>query len=69
MIEYIEKQAEHITDRIKQFKASDYFTFNRKDTFKFSFTITCISVGILITGLMLDKLVTMTKNKNTEETK
>lgn len=63
MIEYIEKQAEHITTMIKQFKTSDYFTFNHKDTLKFSFTVTCISAGIFLTGLMVNKLITMTKTK------
>lgn len=79
MIEYIKNQTEDILNSIKEFEMSDYFTLNYKQTRKFSFTMLCISIGLYLIGILVEKLIKVVKDnapvkvetpaESTEETK
>lgn len=61
MFTYIKDKANKVVDSIKEFEASEYFSLNYKEGKKFSLTMVCISLGLLGTGYLIERLIKNSK--------
>ena len=60
MIDIIKNQIEKIEEVVGDFKASEYFSLDYKETKKFSFTMLC---GLYLAGLGTAKVIKLIKNE------
>jgi hypothetical protein len=67
MIDIIKNQIEKIEEVVGDFKASDYFSLDYKETKKFSFTMLCALAGLYIAGLGTAKVIKLIKNELDKE--
>lgn len=67
MIDIIKNQIEKIEEVVGDFKASDYFSLDYKETKKFSFTMLCALAGLYIAGLGTAKVIKFIKNELDKE--
>lgn len=69
----IKEQIEKIEKCVSEFKASDYFSLDYKETNKFGFTMLCALVGLYIATVGITNLINFIKNElskcETTETK
>lgn len=63
MIDIIKNQIEKIEEVVGDFKATDYFSLDYKETKKFSFTLLCAIAGLYIAGLGTAKVIKLIKNE------
>ena len=63
MMDIIKNQIEKIEEVVGDFKASDYFSLDYKETKKFSFTMLCAIAGLYIAGLGTAKVIKLIKNE------
>ena len=63
MIDIIKNQIEKIEEVVGDFKASDYFSLDYKETKKFSLTMLCAIAGLYIAGLGTAKVIKFIKNE------
>lgn len=57
MFNYIKNKANSITETIKGFEASEYFSLNYKDTKKFSFTMMIAAATLAIAAYVVKMFV------------
>lgn len=62
-MDIIKNQIEKIEEIVSDFKASDYFSLDYKETKKFSFTMLCALAGLYIAGLSTAKVIKLIKNE------
>lgn len=63
MIDIIKNQIEKIEEVVGDFKASEYFSLDYKETKKFSFTMLCALAGLYLAGLGTAKVIKLIKNE------
>jgi hypothetical protein len=63
MMDIIKNQIEKIENVVGDFKASDYFSLDYKETKKFSITMLCALAGLYIAGLGTAKVIKLIKNE------
>ena len=63
MMDIIKNQIEKIEGVVRDFKASDYFSLDYKETKKFSLTMLCALAGLYIAGLGTAKVIKLIKNE------
>ena len=63
MMDIIKNQIEKIEGVVSDFKASDYFSLDYKETKKFSLTMLCALAGLYIAGLGTAKVIKLIKNE------
>ena len=63
VIKLIKNQIEKIEGVVSDFKASDYFSLDYKETKKFSLTMLCALAGLYIAGLGTAKVIKLIKNE------
>ena len=62
-MDIIKNQIEKIEGVVGDFKASDYFSLDYKETKKFSLTMLCALAGLYIAGLGTAKVIKLIKNE------
>jgi hypothetical protein len=63
MMDIIKNQIEKIEEIVGDFKASDYFSLDYKETKKFSITMLCALAGLYIAGIGTAKVIKLIKNE------
>lgn len=63
MMDIIKNQIEKIEEVVSDFKASDYFSLDYKETKKFSLTMLCALAGLYVAGLGTAKVIKLIKNE------
>jgi hypothetical protein len=63
MMDIIKNQIEKIEEIVGDFKASDYFSLDYKETKKFSITMLCALAGLYIAGVGTAKVIKLIKNE------
>ena len=63
MMDIIKNQIEKIEGVVSDFKASDYFSLDYKETKKFSLTMLCALAGLYLAGLGTAKVIKLIKNE------
>jgi hypothetical protein len=63
MMDIIKNQIEKIENVVGDFKASDYFSLDYKETKKFSITMLCALAGLYIAGVGTAKVIKLIKNE------
>lgn len=62
-MDIIKNQIEKIEEVVGDFKASDYFSLDYKETKKFSITMLCALAGLYIAGVGTAKVIKLIKNE------